>query len=274
MEKNTCPFSGTKDYKTVFVYHKRPLIETPFPFTEGKYYREIRQFDVSKHFMSVHEMDIEKIYTDDYVAATYKDEEGILKTFNKIINLPPEKSDNVARAKNIVAFCNNYFQNNTPKEILDVGSGLGVFPYEIKKYNWDCVALDPDQQAAKHIRNVVGIETICDDFFKLNLDKKFDVVTFNKVLEHVNDPIAMLQKSKDYLKPNGIVYIELPDGEIAMKDGKEREEFCIEHIHVFSFTSLSMLIDLAGFETIYMERLQEPSTKYTLRAFVRISSHN
>ena len=274
MEKNTCPFSGTKDYKTVFVYHKRPLIETPFPFTEGKYYREIRQFDVSKHFMSVHEMDIEKIYTDDYVAATYKDEEGILKTFNKIINLPPEKSDNVARVKNIVAFCNNYFQNNTPKEILDVGSGLGVFPYEIKKYNWDCVALDPDQQAAKHIRNVVGIETICDDFFKLNLDKKFDVVTFNKVLEHVNDPIAMLQKSKDYLKPNGIVYIELPDGEIAMKDGKEREEFCIEHIHVFSFTSLSMLIDLAGFETIYMERLQEPSTKYTLRAFVRISSHN
>lgn len=274
MEKNTCPFSGTKDYKTVFVYHKRPLIETPFPFTEGKYYREIRQFDVSKHFISVHEMDIEKIYTDDYVAATYKDKEGLRKTFNKITNLPPEKSDNVARAKNIVAFCNNYFEDDTPKEVLDVGSGLGVFPYEIKKYNWDCVALDPDQQAADHIKDVVGVETICNDFFKLDLDKKFDVVTFNKVLEHVNDPTAMLQKSKDYLKPNGVVYIELPDGEIAMKDGKEREEFCIEHIHVFSFTSLSMLIDLAGFETIHMERLQEPSTKYTLRAFVRISSHN
>jgi hypothetical protein len=65
------------------------------------------------------------------------------------------------------------------------------------------------------------------------------------------------------------VYVELPDGEAAAADGAEREEFFIEHSHVFSMSSLCLLARQAGFSADCIERVHEPSTKYTLRAFLR-----
>jgi hypothetical protein len=64
------------------------------------------------------------------------------------------------------------------------------------------------------------------------------------------------------------VYVELPDGEAAALAGAGREEFFVEHLHVFSFASIVMLANRAGFDPICIERLREPSTKFTLRAFL------
>ena len=59
-----------------------------------------------------------------------------------------------------------------------------------------------------------------------------------------------------------------PDGEAAARSGAGREEFFVEHLHVFSFRSIVMLAERAGFVPLAVERLQEPSTKFTLRAFL------
>ena len=63
--------------------------------------------------------------------------------------------------------------------------------------------------------------------FEFKSNRKFNLITFNKVLEHVDNPVEILKKSKDYLKPNGFVYIELPDGDNALKSEGiiNREEF-------------------------------------------------
>jgi hypothetical protein len=77
----------------------------------------------------------------------------------------------------------------------------------------------------------------------------------------------MLKRAHQCISPGGLVYLEVPDGEMASLCGKEREEFFIEHLHIFSFVSLAMLIKKAGFEPLLIERLVEPSSKFTLRAF-------
>ena len=66
------------------------------------------------------------------------------------------------------------------------------------------------------------------------------------------------------------MYVELPDGEAAIVEGPEREEFLVEHLGVFSMASLSLLISQAGFQAQLIERVREPSTKYTLRAFLTV----
>ena len=98
---------------------------------------------------------------------------------------------------------------------------------------------------------------------------KYDSISFNKVLEHVKAPAAMLSRAAEFLKPGGFVYVEVPDGECAASDteGFGREEFFIEHHHVFSAASAALLISRAGFNLISIERLREPSGKYTLRLF-------
>ncbi len=81
-----------------------------------------------------------------------------------------------------------------------------------------------------------------------------------------NDPA--LAKSAKHLNPGGFVYVEVPDGEAAVHEGPGREEFFIEHHHVFSAASLALLATRAGFNVQVIERLHEPSTKYTLRGFL------
>jgi hypothetical protein len=51
-------------------------------------------------------------------------------------------------------------------------------------------------------------------------------------------------------------------------EGPEREEFFVDHWHVFSATSLTVLARRAGLWLQRLERLREPSGKYTLQAFL------
>jgi SAM-dependent methyltransferase len=253
----------------VFVYDAPPLGEIGFRRASGEpYHREIWQFAGSNHFISRHDMTVATDYDGAYVDATYRSDAGLTATFDRIIALPPEKSDNAARIARVKAFAAAHFRMMAPPRLLDVGAGLGVFPYAVKQTGWACTAIDPDPRAVRHLRARVGVEAICGDFMKLEGLRRFDVVTLNKVLEHVEHPVDMLSRAQAVLAPGGFVYVELPDGEMAACAGSAREEFFIEHLHVFSFASTVMLANRAGFAPVCVERLQEPSTKFTLRAFL------
>jgi SAM-dependent methyltransferase len=247
------------------VYNAPPKGEIRFEFSsKSGYHREILQCKACGHFLSIHEMDISRLYEGDYVSSNYG-EKGILETFNKINHLPPEKSDNVGRARRINEYADSI---KSGRKVLDVGSGLCVFLYRMKAAGWDCTALDPDERSARHAKEVVGVDAICGDFMKLDVSDRFDLITFNRVLEHVRDPVAMLVKAKKLLLPKGWIYVEVPDGESASKDSFEREEFFIDHLHIFSEQSLAAVVSKAGFQVKVSERLREPSSKYTLRAFI------
>jgi SAM-dependent methyltransferase len=207
-------------------------------------------------------------YAGDYVDATYGNSAGITRTFERIIALPPERSDNSGRIRRIREFAAVRFGENKALDVLDVGAGLGVFPYTVKQAGWNCTSIDPDQRAVDHMRERVGVTALCGDFMAIAAPGRFDLVTFNKVLEHVGDPISMLRRAREFLAPQGCVYLEVPDGEMAAREGGEREEFTIEHLHVFSFVSTVIMAQLAGYSPLTVERVREPSTKFTLRAFL------
>jgi len=264
-----CPISGEREAQKVFVYDASPNGEIGFRRSANEpYHREIWQFARSNHFVSRHAMTVATDYAGDYVNATYGDTAGLRAAFDRVIALPPDRSDNAGRIARIRAFAETHFGGNDGIRLLDVGAGLGVFPYAAKSAGWHCTAIDPDPRAVSHMREHVGIEAVCGDFMAVDSLGQFDIVTFNKVLEHVEDPVAMLTRAGRFVDPKGFVYLELPDGEAASSEGFGREEFFVEHLHVFSFRSIVMLAERAGFRPIAVERLQEPSTKFTLRAFL------
>jgi 2-polyprenyl-3-methyl-5-hydroxy-6-metoxy-1,4-benzoquinol methylase len=221
------------------------------------------------HFRSIHDMDMSQLYSGAYVSSTYG-EDGLKRAFDRIIGLDPRKSDNVGRVARVLAFAATHLQISERKpSILDVGSGLCVFLHRLKAIaDWNCTALDPDPRAVQHARTVAGVNGLCADFNRDPHLGTYDVISFNKVLEHVLDPVAMLARSVEYVAPGGFVYVELPDGEAAAEESLVREEFFVDHHHVFSPMSLRLLAERAGFEVLELERLREPSSKYTLRAFL------
>ena len=267
-----CPICRQTVFKQIFEYTSPPQGEIRFSFSsQTKYYRRILQCQVCNHYISLHEMDDSSLYSGDYVNANYQDEGGLLRSYEKIMALTPEKSDNFWRVKNILDFTEKFFSGSVPpnksRQVMDVGSGLCVFLGRMKKSGWNCTAVDPDPRAIKHALKNVEVNGVCGDFLTINNPGKFDLVTFNKVLEHVKDPQKMLLKAKQNVSPEGLVYIEVPDGEFAAFEGKNREEFFIDHPHIFSFASLSLMVRGSGLYPIKIERIKEPSTKYTLRAF-------
>jgi 2-polyprenyl-3-methyl-5-hydroxy-6-metoxy-1,4-benzoquinol methylase len=235
-----------------------------------KYHRSLRQCTHCSHILQRHQMNLDGLYSHQYVDATYGLE--MKMRFEKIVNLPPESSDNRGRAIRVQSLLKLFFGGHAQNfvRILDVGSGLGVFPYQMRLDGWDCIALDPDARSVA-LAHEYGTPAILADFFEIEDEqhpiiflKTFQCVTFNKVLEHVIDPIIMLSKAHMLLGAEGMVYVELPDGEAALSESCEREEFFLEHYHVFSLASACILITRAGFVPVRVERLKDPSGKYTL----------
>jgi 2-polyprenyl-3-methyl-5-hydroxy-6-metoxy-1,4-benzoquinol methylase len=135
----------------------------------------------------------------------------------------------------------------------------------MRELGWSCTALDPDPRATDQALIHAEVEAICADFTADSVDGFWDVITFNKVLEHVVDPVAMLARSIELLTGRGFVYIELPDAEAALAVGPWREEFFVEHYHAFSAASTALLAHQAGLRVDQLARVHEPSDKFTLR---------
>lgn len=251
---------------TSFTYDAPPQGETLFDLGDQPYRRSYWRCGLCDHEFSDHDMDLSGLYEGAYVEHTYGDH--MRETFDRILSLPREFSDNAGRVTRVLNFAEAHFQAGYRPSLLDVGSGLGVFPFRMKEAGWDCTALDPDPQAALHLANVVGVRAVAGDFFEVKSEQlgHFDVITLNKVIEHIEDPVAMLRKATGLLKQGGVLYLEVPDVAAAV-EGPGREEFFVEHHHVFSPASLVMAVKRAGLEMVSLHRLIEPSGKYTVTMF-------
>ena len=250
-----------------FTYNEPPLGETKFHLGSQQYFRTFDRCDNCGHFLARHNLDLSALYNGEYVDSTYGGLNGMKDRFDRIMTLPPEKSDNVQRVKRVESFCEK--RSLVGKRLLDIGAGLGVFPAAMKNRGWSVTAIEPDSRTVKHLINNVAIDAYALDLFDLNMNKigNFDLVSFNKVLEHIDDPISFLARGSEFLGNNGLMYIELPDAKAAI-EGKGREEFFIEHIHIFTPASLKLLTQKANLSVLKLQRLREPSGKFTLACFL------
>ena len=78
--------------------------------------------------------------------------------------------------------------------MLDISSGLCVFLAELRKYFNDITCIDPSAEAVAHAKNYVGIECYQGGFDEFIFTKSFDLITLNKVLEHVKNPVSTKSK--------------------------------------------------------------------------------
>jgi 2-polyprenyl-3-methyl-5-hydroxy-6-metoxy-1,4-benzoquinol methylase len=270
-------FCGQNRYSRVFLYDQAPEGETRFDFDYERYRREVKRCEICGHYVSVHDLEMRQMYEGEYVDSTYTDDNGMRRNFERIVALPPEESDNTGRVERVVAFAESHFDKDKLRQqpsVLDVGSGLCVFLYKMKARGFACTALDVDERLVKAAKELAGVDAVRADFMNTDLLSRFDMITFNKVLEHVKNPVATLAKCREYLNPDGFVYIELPDGEAAVREGSGREEFFIEHWHVFSAASTALMVQQSGFRIESLERLREPSNKFTIRAFLVMANQS
>lgn len=90
-----------------------------------------------------------------------------------------------------------YFKSKSDVfSILEIGCGTGIYPigfkelFSEKKYT----GFDISESAINYCENHSNFEFVCDDFIKMELNKKFDMVFSHAVIDHVYDIDSFLSK--------------------------------------------------------------------------------
>ena len=137
--------------------------------------------------------------------------------------------------------------------LLDFGMGWGFWSQAAQAQGFDVYGLELSSRRVEFARNM-GIRVI-DSLAATEVE--FDYVHASQVFEHLPDPLQSLREICRYLKPDGIVYIRVPDGRgIARqlaRDGWSPELDAIhplEHINCFTRKTLTELAAEAGLKMI------------------------
>jgi len=97
-------------------------------------------------------------------------------------------------------------------DILDIGCGGGLLSEPISRLGAKVTGIDASEKninvAKFHAKkNKLKINYICSSPEKLKLKKKFDVILNMEIVEHVDDVNFFINKSSEFLKKNGLMFI-------------------------------------------------------------------
>lgn len=98
------------------------------------------------------------------------------------------------------------------KKILDYGCGGGHFLQAAKNLGMDAIGLEVDSANLNGSSSLDIRELKIDDpLFLINDCEIFDVILINHVLEHVSNPLEIINLLSQKLAPRGIIIIRTPD---------------------------------------------------------------
>jgi 2-polyprenyl-3-methyl-5-hydroxy-6-metoxy-1,4-benzoquinol methylase len=99
------------------------------------------------------------------------------------------------------------------KRVLSVGCGAAQAEAELTKHGIKVVGVEIDPKAAEVARQR-GIIILEGDASEIDVDvgsEFYDCLIYADVLEHLPDPLIVLRRHVATLKPNGIVYVSIPN---------------------------------------------------------------
>ncbi|MFN2458202.1 MAG: class I SAM-dependent methyltransferase [Chitinophagaceae bacterium] len=95
--------------------------------------------------------------------------------------------------------------------ILDMGCGVGAFLNAMNRVGWKPTGLEPDADARKLAKELFNLNVKGTDALPELPQNYFDAITLWHVLEHVHQLHNYLEHLKLLLKPNGKLFIAVPN---------------------------------------------------------------
>jgi SAM-dependent methyltransferase len=135
-------------------------------------------------------------------------------------------------------------KNIVGKNVLDFGSGFGVFCEYLQKNNYEIVGFEINPTAKKRSEQK-GIRT----YSEVNeINKKYENITSLNVLEHVEDDEALIKDMKSLLTEEGLLILYLPSSQFVWSQMDED----VNHFRRYSKKDLDTKLTKANFKIIEM----------------------
>ncbi|MGC1274996.1 MAG: methionine biosynthesis protein MetW [Planctomycetaceae bacterium] len=138
------------------------------------------------------------------------------------VHLQPDTNVNCAAdasesgVERYYAHCRNDILAEVPaaaRNILSIGCGAGATEGELVRAGARVVGIEmnPSAAAAARRRGLVVIEGDAGAASAKLADERFDCLIYADILEHLTDPVAVLQSHVGLLEPGGTVIISVPN---------------------------------------------------------------
>lgn len=90
-------------------------------------------------------------------------------------------------------------------DVLDIGCSGGYFLDHFKRREFNCYGIEYCQKAAEEA--IKKHQVYFGDFSEMKINRKFDLIVFRGVIEHIPHPKVYLEKAVNLLKRKGFLYI-------------------------------------------------------------------
>jgi len=146
------------------------------------------------------------------------------------------------------------------KSVLDFGCGAGGFLERAKTIANRVVGVELEAalQASFDDRKLLvypNLQAAIDG------ERKYDLITAFHVVEHLADPVSVLQSLSQLLESKGEIIVEVPSSDDALltlynNKAFQRFTYWSQHLFLFNSNTLRMMIDRAGLELNWIKYVQ------------------
>lgn len=138
---------------------------------------------------------------------------------------------------------------------LDVGCATGDLMLLARERGAETAGIEFSEAAVRYCAEVRGLDVVQGDLPAHDFGaRRFDVITYNAVLEHVADPVAHLRAARRLLTPQGrLCILGLPNIRslgFRLAGPRWLGLDCPRHLYQFSPDSLERLLSTSGFRLL------------------------
>lgn len=126
--------------------------------------------------------------------------------------------------------------HNAGKKILDLGCATGDYCINLHSFGFECTGVDINPEYVEKTREK-GIDAYVMRGNDLKFpDNSFDTVLIFEVLEHVNDPYAVIKEAKRVAKKNILITVPNCTQFLQLNNSGLTYEHMLENDHINFFT--------------------------------------
>jgi len=135
----------------------------------------------------------------------------------------------------------------TGGHLLEIGVGSGSLLQDARNAGFQVTGCDLSRPICENVGRRLGVPIHCCAVSELPELASFDVVVMNHVLEHVPDPVGLLQEVRKHLAAGGVLHVAVPNIaclSAALPGWASYEPY---HLTYFSSSTLRRALTTAGF---------------------------
>jgi SAM-dependent methyltransferase len=95
--------------------------------------------------------------------------------------------------------------------LLEVGCGHGLLLDEARRRGYEVSGVELSASAAGYARDVLGLNVREEPLEDVPAGARFSAIVMADVIEHLEDPLAALDRCRDLLAPGGVLCVVTPD---------------------------------------------------------------